>query len=228
MNDVQLSQHLLGWLDRAFQAGASDVHVKAGQPIMMVLNGRVQPIDPEAPALAAPEVEHLIFDVLPHDQVALFHEALELDTSFELPRVARFRLNVHRANGAVGAVIRIIPPTIRSVEQLGLPPSIKRLAFERQGLILVTVRIEPHQLVCEVADTGPGIPADQMSRLFQRFSQLEGGIRKGGLGLGLSISKSLVEAHGGQIGVRSELGKGSTFWFTLPRHADRDLSPQAA
>jgi twitching motility protein PilT len=138
MNDVQLSQHLLGWLDRAFQAGASDVHVKAGQPIMMVLNGRVQPIDPEAPALAAPEVEHLIFDVLPHDQVALFHEALELDTSFELPRVARFRLNVHRANGAVGAVIRIIPPTIRSVEQLGLPPSIKRLAFERQGLILVT------------------------------------------------------------------------------------------
>ncbi|MFN3428401.1 MAG: ATP-binding protein [Candidatus Sericytochromatia bacterium] len=82
----------------------------------------------------------------------------------------------------------------------------------------VTVRIHRHeQQVCvEVADTGPGIAAEDVPRLFQRFSPLEAGIRKGGTGLGLWISKTIVEAHGGTVGVRSTPGKGSTFWFCLP------------
>jgi signal transduction histidine kinase len=74
----------------------------------------------------------------------------------------------------------------------------------------------PGQVRVEVADAGPGIPADQLPRLFKRFSQLEGAAGKGGIGLGLSIVKALVEAHGGAVGVESELEKGSTFWFTLP------------
>jgi signal transduction histidine kinase len=80
-------------------------------------------------------------------------------------------------------------------------------AFERDG-----------QLVTEVHDTGMGIPPDQISKLFQRFSQLDmSPTRKvSGTGLGLSIAKAIVEAHGGQVGVRSEPGRGSTFWFTLP------------
>jgi signal transduction histidine kinase len=68
----------------------------------------------------------------------------------------------------------------------------------------------------EVCDTGPGIRPEEMPRLFQRFSQLESGIKRGGAGLGLSISKGLIEAHGGTIGVESAPGEGSTFWFTLP------------
>ncbi|MNT85418.1 Alkaline phosphatase synthesis sensor protein PhoR [compost metagenome] len=70
-------------------------------------------------------------------------------------------------------------------------------------------------------DTGIGIASEEIPKLFQRFGQLQAGTRKvGGTGLGLSISKAIVEAHGGAIGVASELGKGSVFWFTLPRTSD--------
>jgi PAS domain S-box-containing protein len=86
------------------------------------------------------------------------------------------------------------------------------------GQIHVTARQERDHVLCEVVDTGEGIRPDDLPRLFQRFTQLDMSTtrQKGGTGLGLSICKAIVEAHGGHIGVRSELGKGSTFWFTLP------------
>lgn len=88
------------------------------------------------------------------------------------------------------------------------------------GTIWVKARIEDDILRCEVMDTGLGIPPEEQSKLFKPFSQLDmSSTRKtGGTGLGLSISKAIVEAHGGNIGVESELGKGSKFWFTLPLH----------
>jgi len=68
-----------------------------------------------------------------------------------------------------------------------------------------------------VADTGPGIAAEDLRRIFEEFQQTEAGIEQGeGTGLGLALSKRLVELHGGRIWVDSELGKGSTFVFTLP------------
>ena len=77
-------------------------------------------------------------------------------------------------------------------------------------------------VTCQVIDTGEGIAREDRARLFLRFSQLEAGQRKkGSTGLGLSICKAIVEAHGGQIGVDSEVGKGSTFWFTLPEAPSR-------
>ncbi len=69
-----------------------------------------------------------------------------------------------------------------------------------------------------VSDSGPGIPDAELPFLFEKFHQVDSSTRrpKGGLGLGLYISKSLIEAHGGRIGAESKVGKGSRFWFTLP------------
>ena len=74
-------------------------------------------------------------------------------------------------------------------------------------------------VVTEVEDEGEGLRPEDIVRLFQRFGQLDMSKtrRAGGAGLGLAICKALVEAHGGEIGVSSTLGAGSTFWFTLPR-----------
>jgi len=71
-------------------------------------------------------------------------------------------------------------------------------------------------LLVQVTDTGPGIPAAQHGRLFQKFSRLGDGREQEGNGLGLAIVKTLVEAHGGRVSVESEVGKGSVFAFSLP------------
>ncbi len=85
------------------------------------------------------------------------------------------------------------------------------------GTIRVAVRREADRLRCTIADSGAGIARADMPRLFRRFEQLASGMRTaGGTGLGLNITKSLVEAHGGEIGVESIEGRGATFWFTLP------------
>src|SRR5262249_56320580 len=71
-----------------------------------------------------------------------------------------------------------------------------------------------------VADTGPGLEPGDRERIFEEFTQTEAGVaQREGTGLGLALSKRLVELHGGRIWVDSELGKGSTFVFTLPTPA---------
>jgi signal transduction histidine kinase/CheY-like chemotaxis protein len=90
--------------------------------------------------------------------------------------------------------------------------------FTEQGSVTISVRRQGDTVVVAVADTGVGIAPEAMSRIFQEFQQLDGTTRRrhGGAGLGLAISRRFVELHGGRIWVESEVGKGSTFYFSLP------------
>jgi len=96
------------------------------------------------------------------------------------------------------------------------------LKFTRHGRVEIDVRLDGEWLVYRVSDTGIGIPKDEVENVFAEFRQVDAAITRefGGTGLGLSITKRLVEMHGGRIWVESELGKGSTFFFTVPLQAD--------
>jgi len=100
------------------------------------------------------------------------------------------------------------------------------LKFTRSGgSILLLTRGEGEFVRVAIADSGIGIAPEHAAKVFERFYQVDLGDKRqhGGAGLGLSICKGIVESHGGQIGVESEPGNGSTFWFTLPV----DLTPYA-
>lgn len=92
--------------------------------------------------------------------------------------------------------------------------------FTPEGSIVVRARLDPAgpRLVVEVEDTGIGIPADQLERIFEPFTQVESGLRRrhAGTGLGLALTRRLVELFGGTIAVKSALGVGSTFTVSLP------------
>lgn len=92
-----------------------------------------------------------------------------------------------------------------------------------RGTIALSACVEGGAVRLAVSDTGIGLAEEQVSRAFEAFTQVDmSNTRKvGGVGLSLYIVKALVEAHGGEVGVESELGRGSTFWFTLPVGSDR-------
>ena len=92
------------------------------------------------------------------------------------------------------------------------------LKFTRDGRVEIAVELRGDLLYYRVTDTGIGIVEDQLDTIFGEFRQGDATITRefGGTGLGLSITKKIVEMHGGRIWVESELGKGSTFWFTIP------------
>ncbi|PYN32190.1 MAG: hypothetical protein DME01_22635 [Candidatus Rokuibacteriota bacterium] len=96
------------------------------------------------------------------------------------------------------------------------------LKFTRHGRVEIDVRLDEGWLTYRVSDTGIGIPKEEVENIFAEFRQVDTTITReyGGTGLGLSITKRLVEMHGGRIGVESELGRGSRFFFTVPLHAD--------
>jgi len=96
------------------------------------------------------------------------------------------------------------------------------LKFTRAGRVEIAVEHRGETLVFRVADTGIGVPQEQIDGLFTEFQQADSTIARefGGTGLGLSIAKKFVEMHGGRIWVVSEVGQGSTFFFSIPLHVE--------
>jgi signal transduction histidine kinase len=96
------------------------------------------------------------------------------------------------------------------------------LKFTRKGRVEISVELQGDSVLYRVSDTGIGIPRKELDNVFAEFRQVDATVARefGGTGLGLSITKKFVELHGGRIGVESELGQGSTFWFSVPLKAN--------
>lgn len=124
-------------LKTAVEKGASDIHITVGKPPMMRLSGELVPIVETGP-LAAEQTRALIYALLYDEQKRRLEENWELDCSFSLTGVSRFRLNVLNTKNGTEAVMRVIPSKIPSPEELSLMPSIVQLANLPRGLVLVT------------------------------------------------------------------------------------------
>jgi twitching motility protein PilT len=118
------------------QLKGSDLHITTNTPPQVRVHGRLQTLD--LPPLGPAETKALAYSVLTDSQKKRFEETLELDFSFGIKGLARFRCNVFNQRGAAAAVYRVIPEEIRSFNDLGLPPVLATLAERPRGLVLVT------------------------------------------------------------------------------------------
>ncbi len=116
--------------------GASDLHITTGTAPMLRIHGRLQALP--GPPLTAAETKQLCYSILTDAQKHKFEEENELDLSFGVKGMSRFRANIYMQKGAVAAAIRTIPFKILSFAELGLPPIVAELAKRPRGLILVT------------------------------------------------------------------------------------------
>src|SRR3954469_14420687 len=115
---------------------ASDLHLSAGLPPMIRVHGDVRRLN--VPPLEHKDVHGMVYDIMNDSQRKVYEETLEVDFSFEIPSLARFRVNAFNQNRGAGAVFRTIPSEVLTLEDLGTPRIFKELIEQPQGLILVT------------------------------------------------------------------------------------------
>ena len=167
----------------------------------------------------------LDFSKIEEGKLTIEHTEFELEKV--LDKVANLIAEKTSAKGVelVFDVDKNVPPILIGdslrLEQILINYSNNAVTFTEHGEIDIIIRLKEQTdedvlIYCAVRDTGIGLTEEQMGRLFQRFSQADTSTTRefGGTGLGLAISKKLAELMGGEVGVESELGKGSTFWFT--------------
>ena len=123
-------------LKKTINSGASDLHVTNGTPAQIRVDGQLRTIDDQV--LSAADCKRLAYSVMTDSQKHLFEEKWEIDFSFGIKDLCRFRANVFTQRGSVGAVFRVIPFEIKGFESLNLPPIVEKLCEKPRGLILVT------------------------------------------------------------------------------------------
>ena len=124
-------------LERMAGQHASDLHVTAGTPPAIRVRGRVDRLDDFEP-LTAEDTRQLLYRILSTEQQKHFEIKRQLDFSYAIPGLARFRVNVYYQRETVGAAFRMIPDELKTLEELGLPVSLSELAAKPRGLVLVT------------------------------------------------------------------------------------------
>jgi twitching motility protein PilT len=137
MNEPQSQLSLSDLLKKLYEAGGSDLHITTNSAPQIRVHGHLQPLDGYRPLTSA-DTKQLAYSVLTDAQKHRFEENLELDFSFGVKGLSRFRANLFNQRGAVGAVFRAIPYEIKAFDELGLPPIVKQLCDKPRGLILVT------------------------------------------------------------------------------------------
>ncbi|OGS45525.1 MAG: type IV pili twitching motility protein PilT [Elusimicrobia bacterium RIFOXYD2_FULL_34_15] len=125
-------------LTKAVKIGASDIHIVVDKPPMCRHIGEMKSLEGFTEIITPEESKRLIYSMLYDEQKKKFEEELELDCSFNLPNVSRFRVNVLMHRNGIGAVLRIISSKIPTPEQLKFSPTITELAQLPRGLVLVT------------------------------------------------------------------------------------------
>ncbi len=120
------------------ERGASDVHVKVGLPPIFRIDGRLIPLK-DAPRYTTEDVTHLAHDIMGDERYReRFREHNDIDLAYGVGGLGRFRVNIFQQRGTLGMVFRLIPPAVKSFEELNLPPVMERIASENRGLVLVT------------------------------------------------------------------------------------------
>ena len=114
------------------ERGASDLHITAGTPPQLRIAGKLHPLN--MPALAPQDTKQLCYSVLTDAQKHEFEENSELDLSFGVQKLSRFRANVFIQRGNIGGAFRAIPYKIKTFEELNLPPVVRELARRPRGL----------------------------------------------------------------------------------------------
>jgi twitching motility protein PilT len=128
--------HIDDLLREAVERKASDLHLSEGLPPMIRVDGRL--VKTEYAPLSEREIQRLVYDVLNDSQIQTFEKDWELDFSYGIADMGRFRFNVYRQRGAIGAAMRSIPTRIPTIEELRLPTMLRELTRRPSGLVLVT------------------------------------------------------------------------------------------
>ncbi len=116
--------------------GASDLHMASGNPPILRIHGDLQRV--KYKILENDELKAMLYEITPEERIKVFEETGDVDFGFELPGLARFRVNLFQQKHGIGAVFRLIPSKVKTAEELGLPDIVTKLAMLPKGLVLVT------------------------------------------------------------------------------------------